>query len=163
MAEGDQNDLFKGINPEELSPELQALYKSMQSDYTKKTTDLANKTKEWEAKEQQYIEQVKNSGALEQEVNQWRGWYQSLADQNDDDNGRDDAAADTRTRATARISLGCRQNGGGRRVHRHTRADGGSNRDVAPAERHVCRGIICARRGACAHAHMQAYSCAHIM
>lgn len=75
-------ELFKdlNINPNELAPELQQLYKSMQADYTRKTQTLAELRKESQAKEQEYMQRLQNYGAMEQEVTQWREWYKSLED-----------------------------------------------------------------------------------
>jgi hypothetical protein len=77
------DELFKdlGINPNELAPELQKLYKSMQADYTKKTQAVAEKTKEFTAREQEYMQKLQNYGAMEQETTQWREWYKSLEEQ----------------------------------------------------------------------------------
>ena len=84
-------ELFKdlGINPNDLAPEMQKLYKSMQADYTRKTQTLAEMRKDWTTKEQDFMGKLQNYGALEQEVGQWREWYKTLEDQV----GGDDKAA----------------------------------------------------------------------
>lgn len=76
-------ELFKdlGINPNDLAPEMQKLYKSMQADYTRKTQTLAEMRKDWTTKEQDFMGKLQNYGALEQEVGQWREWYKTLEDQ----------------------------------------------------------------------------------
>lgn len=81
------DELFKdlNVNPNELAPELQKLYKSMQADYTRKTQSLAEFRKESSAKEQEYMQRLQNYGAMEQEVTQWRDWYKSLEDQTKQD------------------------------------------------------------------------------
>jgi len=72
---------FTTINPEDLAPELKTLYKSMQADYTRKTQDIAARTKEYADREAVWEEKVKAYGAAEQELQQWRDWYQSLQDE----------------------------------------------------------------------------------
>jgi len=84
MADGDQtNDknTFTKLDPETLSDELKAIYKSMQGDYTTKTQELANMRKEFEGKETKFEEQLKAHGAVENEVKQWRDWYKQLEEQ----------------------------------------------------------------------------------
>jgi hypothetical protein len=86
MAEEQQTneqgkELLKGINPEELAPELQTVYKSMLADYTRKTQEVASKSKEWQTEREQYLDKIRQQGALEQEVTQWRDWYRNLEEQ----------------------------------------------------------------------------------
>ena len=71
---------FTTINPETLTPELQTIYKSMQADYTRKTQAVSQKAKEFETKEKTWEEKLIAQGALEQEVQQWRGWYAGLSE-----------------------------------------------------------------------------------
>jgi len=71
---------FTTVNPETLAPELQAVYKSMQADYTRKTQAVSQKVKEFETKEKTWEEKLIAQGALEQEVNQWRSWYAGLSE-----------------------------------------------------------------------------------
>jgi len=75
----DEPDSFtKSINPEELPDELQEIYKSMQADYTRKTQQLAEMRKEFTEKESTWQEKLKQAGAAEHELKQWRDWYASL-------------------------------------------------------------------------------------
>jgi len=73
-----QDDLFSSIDPETLAPELKQLFKGMQADYTRKTQDLAGRRKEFEEKETGFEDKLKEYGAVEQEVKQWRDWYAGL-------------------------------------------------------------------------------------
>ena len=70
---------FTELNPENLSEELQTIYKSMQADYTRKTKAIANDRKTFAEKEAdirtEYDEKLKTYGSMEQEVTQWRNWY----------------------------------------------------------------------------------------
>lgn len=45
----------KGIDPSKLPPELQTLYKSMQSDYTRKTTEVSEARKQFESERQKFL------------------------------------------------------------------------------------------------------------
>jgi hypothetical protein len=49
-----REDAFTSVNPDELPPELQPLYKQLQGDYTRKTQSIAQMRKENEAKIQAY-------------------------------------------------------------------------------------------------------------
>ena len=83
------DDIFKGIDPEKLPDDMKKIYKNLQADYTRKTQELAEQRKGLEAKEQQWMGQLKNSGAMEQEVKQWREWFKSIeAQAGDDKNGK---------------------------------------------------------------------------
>lgn len=73
-----ENEFTTGINPQDLAPELQTMYKSMQADYTRKTQELASKRKEFDTKTQQYESKLVDYGKLEQETKQWRDWYATL-------------------------------------------------------------------------------------
>ncbi len=68
-----------GINPEDLSDDLKPLYKSMQADYIKKTEALAEERKSFDTStaslREEHDKKLTDFGALQQEVNQWRGWY----------------------------------------------------------------------------------------
>lgn len=72
---------FTDVDPEKLPDELKSVYKSMQADYTRKTQELANNRKEFETREQQWQDKLKDFGAAEQELNQWREWYRSLEEE----------------------------------------------------------------------------------
>jgi len=74
----DPKELLKGIDPEKLPDDLKQLYKSMQADYTRKTTELARQQEGHNTEKQQLLDRLKNAGALEQEVTQWRNWFASL-------------------------------------------------------------------------------------
>jgi len=87
-----QDDLFSSIDPETLAPELKQLFKGMQADYTRKTQDLAGKRKEFEEKETGFEDKLKEYGAVEQEVKQWRDWYAGLEE--NPDPGTPDPKAD---------------------------------------------------------------------
>jgi len=77
----DDKTTFTKLDPETLSDELKAIYKSMQGDYTTKTQALADMRKEFEGKETKFEEQLKSYGAVENEVKQWRDWYKQLEEQ----------------------------------------------------------------------------------
>jgi len=74
-------ELFKGMNPDDLPDEAKGFYKSMLADYTRKTQELAGQRKDWTQEKDGLIQKVQNLGALEQEVGQWREWYKSLEEQ----------------------------------------------------------------------------------
>jgi len=76
-------DLFSAIDPETLAPELKQIYKGMQADYTRKTQDLSGRRKEFEDKETGFEDKLKEYGAVEQEVKQWRDWYAGLEENPD--------------------------------------------------------------------------------
>lgn len=80
----DDKTEFTNLDPETLSDELKAIYKSMQGDYTTKTQALADMRKEFEGKETKFEEQLKSYGAIENEVKQWRDWYKQLEEQSRD-------------------------------------------------------------------------------
>ena len=84
----DQNkdDVFTNIDPATLDPELQGIYKSMQADYTRKTQQIAEMKKDFDKKGTEFEGKLKNLGALEQEVNQWRNWYAYLQESGNPDN-----------------------------------------------------------------------------
>lgn len=84
MAEENKNK-FTEIDPETLSDDLKAIYKSMQADYTQKTQGIASIRKEFADKEAQFEEKLKSYGAVENEVKQWRDWYKQLEEQTKDD------------------------------------------------------------------------------
>uniref|UniRef100_A0A6M3K6Z6 Uncharacterized protein n=1 Tax=viral metagenome TaxID=1070528 RepID=A0A6M3K6Z6_9ZZZZ len=79
-----EHDAFTSIDPEKLAPELKELYKSMQADYTRKTQSLASLKSEITEKESKWQDKLKEYGAVEQEVQQWRNWYASLDDKDHD-------------------------------------------------------------------------------
>lgn len=78
---------FTGIDPEALPEDLKPIYKSMLSDYTKKTQELAERTRSLEAGEGQRSTDLKKLGALEEEVTNWRTWFANLEQQVTDDGG----------------------------------------------------------------------------
>jgi hypothetical protein len=86
---------FSSINPDELSPELQEVYKSMQADYTRKTQEIANLRKDFASKEAQWEEKLKSYGAIEHENRQWRDWYKSLEEQAEEADGQHQTPTDT--------------------------------------------------------------------
>ena len=88
----DMDEVFKGIDPDKLPDDLKKMYKNLQADYTKKTQGLAEQRKQFEAKEQQWMGQLRDKGALEQEVVQWRNWFKSIEDQAKD--GKDGKGGD---------------------------------------------------------------------
>ena len=84
-----QNDeLFANIDPSKLAPELLTVYKSMQADYTTKQQARAERERqqadEFAAKENALLDKIKTYGAMEQELNQWREWYKSLENKDDE-------------------------------------------------------------------------------
>ena len=79
VQDPEKDDSFTNLNPDELAPELKAVYKSMQADYTRKTQTLAERRKEiddslntWQKETAPKFEKL---GALEKEVEQWRAWH----------------------------------------------------------------------------------------
>jgi len=92
MAEENQNflDPDKGINPENLSDELKEVYKSMQADYTRKTQAIADEQKQFQEERTGFEEKLKEFGAVENEVQQWRQWYANLETTIDDDDTKVD-------------------------------------------------------------------------
>ena len=78
-----KDELFSSIDPETLAPELKQIYKGMQGDYTRKTQDLSARRTEFDDKESQFETKLKEYGAVEQEVKQWRDWYASLEEDPD--------------------------------------------------------------------------------
>jgi len=73
-----ESDLFTNIDPESLPAELKGSYKNMLADYTRKTQALSERRKEFDQKETGFQDKLKTLGALEQEVGQWRNWWQSV-------------------------------------------------------------------------------------
>ena len=78
---GNDNGFMEGINPEDLDPELQKIYKSMQGDYTRKTQELAERRKGFDEKQAQWDEMQRKFGADQRELEQWRAWYKQLEDE----------------------------------------------------------------------------------
>jgi len=76
-------DSFTNIDPASLSPELQEIYKSMQAGFTKKTTEFAERQKEFDAKEQKWEDELKKFGAVDAENKQWHAWYQNVQESED--------------------------------------------------------------------------------
>jgi molecular chaperone GrpE (heat shock protein) len=72
-------DAFSKIDPNSLPPELQSLYKEMQADYTRKTTELADIRKHSEQERQRFEEQLRTYGGMEQELQHWRSWYEHIS------------------------------------------------------------------------------------
>lgn len=96
---------FTTINPEDLAPELKQLYKSMQADYTRKTQEIATRKKEFDDKESTWQDKLKAYGAAEQELQQWRDWYQSLAEDDGKKTATDSqAATDTKAAKPGELS-----------------------------------------------------------
>jgi len=78
-----QVENFTSIDPEALPEDLKKLYKSMQADYTRKTQEIASRRKEYDERENQWKDQLKTYGSVEQEVTQWRDWYKNLTEQSE--------------------------------------------------------------------------------
>lgn len=91
-----KDELFSSIDPETLAPELKQIYKGMQGDYTRKTQDLASRKTEFETKETGFEDKLKEFGAVEKEVKDWRDWYASL-EENPDDGTKAKTATTTTT------------------------------------------------------------------
>jgi hypothetical protein len=87
-------DEFTKIDPSTLPPELQSLYKEMQADYTRKATALADERKTYATERDRYEQQLRQYGAVEQEVNHWRQWYASLEGQDGADGGHPNGQPD---------------------------------------------------------------------
>lgn len=87
MADKDKNDnqnvKFTDIDPETLPDEVKPIYKSMLADYTRKTQTLAEEKKTFAEREDKWKEELKAAGAMEQELKQWRDWYNGLGDSDD--------------------------------------------------------------------------------
>lgn len=69
-----QEDSFTGLDPRNLPPELDPVYKSMQADYTRKTQELAEQRKAYESLDQRGGPQIANQAVeflyrLEQDPN----------------------------------------------------------------------------------------------
>lgn len=79
---------FTGVDPESLADDLKPIYKSLQADYTRKTQEVAQQRKDFEANETKWKDQLKEYGAVEQEVKQWRDWYASLEEEVGDEGGQ---------------------------------------------------------------------------
>jgi len=88
-----KDELFSSIDPETLAPELKQIYKGMQADYTRKTQDVAGRRKEFDDRETQFEDKLKEYGAVEQEVKQWRDWYANLEENPDNGTGETKTAA----------------------------------------------------------------------
>lgn len=86
----DTNSPFTKIDPNSLPDELKSTYKEMQADYTRKTQEVAELRKQFEAEQQRYEDQLKQFGGLQQEVNHWRQWYSTLSDDSNIDPTMDD-------------------------------------------------------------------------
>ena len=71
-------DSFTNIDPATLAPELQETYKLMQAGFTKKTTELAERQKEFSQKEEKWEDELKKFGAVDAENKKWHTWYQGL-------------------------------------------------------------------------------------
>jgi hypothetical protein len=82
-----KDELFSSLDPETLAPELKQIYKGMQADYTRKTQDVAGRRKEFDDRETQFEDKLKEYGAVEQEVKQWRDWYANLEENPDNGTG----------------------------------------------------------------------------
>lgn len=84
---------FSKLNFDELAPELQPFYKSMQADYTKKTQEAAEIRKQIEADQKAWLQeheaQLTELGSAKKEVEQWRAWSASLQDQGSDQDSSD--------------------------------------------------------------------------
>lgn len=55
---------FTTLRPEDLPAELQGRYKQMQADYTRKTQELAERRKPWEALQEEYLQVAQTVAAL---------------------------------------------------------------------------------------------------
>ncbi len=68
------------VDPNKLSPELQAIYRNMQGDYTRKSQQLAEERKTWESERARYKDVEDKFKTLEQQVGQYQkqlnGWQQ---------------------------------------------------------------------------------------
>jgi len=71
-------DSFTNLDPATLAPELQEIYKTMQAGFTKKTTEYADKQKEFDAREQKWEDELKKFGAVDAENKKWHEWYAGL-------------------------------------------------------------------------------------
>lgn len=98
IKQEEKDDIFTELNPEDLSDELQATYKSMQGDYTRKTQELADARKQIETDQatwnQQNAEKFETLGSVQKEVEQWRAWSASLQNQKKDDD-QDDSSSES--------------------------------------------------------------------
>jgi hypothetical protein len=74
-------DTFTNLDPATLSPELQEIYKTMQAGFTKKTTEYAERQKEFNQKEQKWEDELKKFGAVDAENKKWHTWYEGLQEQ----------------------------------------------------------------------------------
>lgn len=90
---------FTNIDPATLSPELQEIYKSMQAGFTKKTQEMADRQKAFEAKEQSWEKELKKFGVVEEENKKWNEWYAGLEEDTDTTktSQQEDQSADTDT------------------------------------------------------------------
>jgi len=88
-----EKEVFTNINPETLPEDLKPLYKNMLGDYTRKTQELSARRKDFDTKESTYQNKLKSLGALEQEVTQWRNWYQSLESETDGTTDKSDSSS----------------------------------------------------------------------
>jgi len=93
-----EEESFTQLNPESLPEDLKKIYKSMQADYTRKTQDLSSRRKEYDEREQQWKDQLKTYGAVEQELQQWRDWYKTLSEQSED--SRDEQSVNKNAKST---------------------------------------------------------------
>ena len=78
-------ETFTNIDPTTLSPELQEIYKSMQTGFTKKTQEYSARQKEFLEKEKKWEEELKKFGAVEAENKKWHEWYAGLQEQDGED------------------------------------------------------------------------------
>lgn len=90
-ANNKEEDVFSGIDPNTLAPELQTIYKNMQADYTRKTQSIAEERTNFGTEREGFENKLKTLGAIEQEVTQWRDWYKGIeeASSNDDQTSTD--------------------------------------------------------------------------
>lgn len=95
MADDDKIDIFTNLNPEDLAPELQTIYKNMQADYTRKTQEIAGRRKEFDTKETNFEARLVELGELKARDKQWTDWYQTLEEQVEQDKTDKGANVDT--------------------------------------------------------------------
>jgi len=76
----DKDDLFSGMNPDELPEDLKPVYKSMQADYTRKTQAIAAERTDFAAEREGFETKLTEFGTLQERDRQWQAWYDGLAD-----------------------------------------------------------------------------------
>lgn len=80
---GATQDSFWNGDPSKLPAEVQPIYKNLQADYTKKSQEIADQRKQWEAREREYQtlqEQTKGFQTKQQEYEAWQRQWQPWVD-----------------------------------------------------------------------------------